>query len=75
MHQIGHSFKIVGEGKFKIKFTLMKSPLLLFTLQEILFEVDIRYKNKTDFNNTNKLTQSFAAKIRTTISEKFVTFF
>ena len=39
MHQIGDSFKIVGDGKFKIKFILMQSPLLLFTLQDILFEV------------------------------------
>ena len=56
MHQIGHSFKIVGEGKFKIKFTLMKSPLLLFTLQEILFEVDIRYKNKSICRDILKLS-------------------
>ena len=38
-HQIGHSFKIIGEGNFKIKFTLMKSPLLLTVKSEILFNV------------------------------------
>lgn len=36
---IGHSFKIIGEGNFKIKFTLMKSPLLLTVKSEILFNI------------------------------------
>ena len=32
---------MLESGKYKFKFILVKSPLLLFSLQEILFEVKV----------------------------------
>ena len=45
--QIDYTFKLLDGGKHKTKFLLMKSPLILIMIQEILFEVIINNLGKT----------------------------
>ena len=41
--QIQATFQILSAGNYKTKFVLMKGPLLLFTFQQILFEVNLNF--------------------------------
>ena len=37
------TFQILSSGNYKTKFALMKGPLLLFTFQQIIFEVYFKF--------------------------------